>query len=162
MPHFTKVGKTEHWLIGVADAGGELPLGRSELWLLPAHFLHSEGNFHFYDPISRILFTGDLGVSMMSGEQAQTPVTDLRNHIALMEGFHKRYMVSSKVLRLWTHMARQLDISMLGPQHGAPLTGPALGQFFDSAESLQCGIDMFVERNYQLPQKTISTQTLQL
>jgi len=95
VPHFTKVGKTEHWLIGVADAGGELPLGRSELWLLPAHFLHSEGNYHFYDLISRILFTGDLGVSMMSGEQAQTPVIDLCNHIALMEGFHKRYMVFS-------------------------------------------------------------------
>ena len=89
MPHFTKVGKTEHRLIGVADAGGKLPLGHGELWLLLAHFLHSEGNFHFYDPISRILFSGDLGVSMMSVEQAQTPVTDLRKHIALMEGFHK-------------------------------------------------------------------------
>ena len=162
MPHFTKVGKTEHRLIGVADAGGKLPLGHGELWLLPAPFLHSEGNFHFYDPISRILFSGDLGVSMMSVEQAQTPVTDLRKHIALMEGFHKRYMVSSKDLRFWTRMPCQLDISMLVPQHGAPLTGPAIGQFFDSAESLQCGIDLFDERNYQLPQKTISTQTLQL
>ena len=64
MPHFTKVGKTDQRVIGVADGGGRLPLGRNELWLLPAHFLHSEGNFHFYDPVSRILFTGDLGVSM--------------------------------------------------------------------------------------------------
>lgn len=99
---------------------------------------------------------------MMSGEQAQTPATDLRKHIALMEGFHKRYMVSSKVLRLWTRMARQLDISMLVPQHGAPLTGSAIGQFFDWAESLQCGIDLFDERNYQLPHKAISTQAMQL
>jgi hypothetical protein len=54
-PHFTKAGKTENRVIGVPDRGGRLPLGHNELWLLPAHFMHSEGNFHFYDPVSRIL-----------------------------------------------------------------------------------------------------------
>ncbi len=76
-PHFTKVGKTENRVIGVPDAGGRLPLGHSELVLLPAHFLHAEGNFHFYDPISKILFTGDLGVSLTTGAEARKPVTDL-------------------------------------------------------------------------------------
>ena len=158
VPHFTKVGKTDQRLIGVPDAGGRLPLGQSELWLLPAHFLHSEGNFHFYDPVSRILFTGDLGVSLTSGKLAQVPVTDLRGHIPKMEGFHKRYMVSGKVLRLWARMARQLDISMLVPQHGAPMSGAAIGQFFDWVESLQCGIDLFDERDYQLPTAAIKLQ----
>src|SRR6218665_2088509 len=54
-PHFTKVGKSDNRVIGVPDSGGRLPLGRNDLLLLPAHFLHSEGNFHFYDPVSRIL-----------------------------------------------------------------------------------------------------------
>lgn len=151
VPHFTKVGKTDQRLISVPDSGGRLPLGKNELWLLPAHFLHSEGNFHFYDPVSRILFTGDLGVSLTSGKDAQVPVTDLRHHIALMEGFHKRYMVSNKVLRLWAQMARQLDIAMLVPQHGAPMAGAAIGQFFDWVETLKCGIDLFDERDYRLP-----------
>jgi len=52
-------------------------------------------------------------------------------------------------------MARQLDIHMLVPQHGAPLTGPAIGQFFDWAESLMCGIDLFDDRHYQLPTAVI-------
>ncbi|MBA4326805.1 MAG: MBL fold metallo-hydrolase [Polaromonas sp.] len=160
VPHFTKVGKTEGRLIGVPDSGGRLPLGQSELWLLPAHFLHSEGNFHFYDPVSCILFTGDLGVSLTSGKAAQVAVTDLRQHIPLMEGFHKRYMVSNKVLRLWARMARQLDISMLVPQHGAPMAGAAIGQFFDWVESLQCGIDLFDERDYQLPSAPIALPPL--
>jgi flavorubredoxin len=151
VPHFTKVGKTEGRIIGVGDSGGRLPLGRSELWLLPAHFLHSEGNFHFYDPVSRILFTGDLGVSMTTGQKAQIPVTNLAPHIALMEGFHRRYMVSNKVLRLWATMARTLDISMLVPQHGAPITGPAIGQFFEWVENLYCGVDLFDQQNYQVP-----------
>jgi len=46
-PHFTKVGKTENRVIGVPDSGGHLPLGRHELVILPAHFMHAEGNFHF-------------------------------------------------------------------------------------------------------------------
>ncbi len=151
VPHFTKPGKTDDRLISVPDAGGRLPLGESELVLIPAHFLHAEGNFHFYDPISRILFTGDLGVSMMSGHEASIPVTSLQNHLPLMEGFHRRYMVSNKVLRLWVNMARQLDISMLVPQHGAPLAGKAIQEFFDWAENLACGVDLFDQRNYQLP-----------
>ena len=155
-PHFTKVGKTDNRVIGVPDSGGRLPLGRHELWLLPAHFMHSEGNFHFYDPVSRILFTGDLAVSMMTGTQATQPVTDLKAHIPLMQGFHQRYMVANKILRLWVRMARQLDISMLVPQHGAPITGKqAINDFFDWIDSLMCGIDLFDERSYQLPTTAI-------
>ena len=92
---------------------------------------------------------------MMTGTQATQPVTDLKAHIPLMQGFHQRYMVANKILRLWVRMARQLDISMLVPQHGAPITGPAIAQFFDWAESLSCGIDLFDDRNYQVPSSRI-------
>lgn len=156
VPHFAKSGKTHERVIAVPDAGGRLPLGRSELWLLPAHFLHSEGNFHFYDPISRILFTGDLGVSLTSGAKAKTAVRELAPHIPLMEAFHRRYMVSNKVLRLWARMARQLDIAMLVPQHGAPIEGrAAIADFFDWVEQLQCGIDLLDQGAYRVPEVAI-------
>jgi len=157
VPHFTKVGKTTDRVIGVPDAGGRLPLGRHALWLLPAHFMHSEGNFHFYDPVSRILFTGDLGASLVSGSQARTPVTDLQPHLAFMEGFHRRYMVSNKILRLWVRMARELDIAMVVPQHGAPIAGKrAIQDFLTWIEGLQCGIDLFDSSAYRLPTNAIS------
>ena len=38
-PYFTKAGKTDERVIGVPDGGGALPLGESELILLPAHFM---------------------------------------------------------------------------------------------------------------------------
>lgn len=162
-PHFTKVGKTENRVIGVPDAGGRLPLGKTELVLLPAHFLHAEGNFHFYDPISKILFTGDLGVSLTTGAEAQKPVTDLMPHIARMEGFHRRYMVSNKILKLWVQMARQLPIDMIVPQHGAPIMGKqAIGDLFNWLEGLQCGIDLFDQRAYQLPAAEIDPVTRQI
>lgn len=162
-PHFTKVGKSDNRVIGVPDSGGRLPLGRNDLLLLPAHFLHSEGNFHFYDPVSRILFTGDLGVSMVTGVQAGQPVTDLKAHIPQMEGFHRRYMVANKILRLWVRMARQLDIDMLVPQHGAPIQGKeAIDDFFAWVESLMCGIDLFDEQVYQIPSARIDPISRQM
>ena len=162
VPHFTKVGKTEGRMIAVPDSGGHLPLGRHELVLLPAHFMHSEGNFHFYDPVSRILFSGDLGVSMTNGAEARVPVTDLAPHIPRMEGFHRRYMVSNKILRLWTRMARQLDIAMIVPQHGAPILGAkAIGEFYDWLDGLACGVDLFDERAYQVPTAFIDPATRQ-
>ena len=158
-PHFTKVGKTDNRVIGVPDTGARLPLGNSELWLVPAHFMHSEGNFHFYDPVSRILFTGDLAVSLTTGEEASHFVTDFAPNIPRMEAFHRRYMVSNKILRLWARMARQLDISMLVPQHGAPIRGRrAINDFFDWIENLMCGIDLFDDRIYQLPTGVMNTQ----
>ncbi len=155
-PHFTKVGKTDDRVVGVPDAGGRLPLGQHELWLLPAHFMHSEGNFHFYDPVSRILFTGDLGASLVSGKQAREPVTELKPHLPNMEGFHRRYMVSNKILRLWVRMARELDIAMIVPQHGAPIAGAgAIKDFLAWIENLQCGIDLFDSSAYRLPKNVI-------
>ena len=61
-------------------------------------------------------------------------------------------MVSNKILRLWTRMARQMDIAMIVPQHGAPIMGrQAIADFFNWLDGLACGIDLFDESNYQLP-----------
>lgn len=150
-PHFCKVGKTEDRIVGVPDSGARLKFGKTELWILPAHFLHSEGNFHYYDPVSKILFTGDLGVSMLNGQDCARPLKSLSPMPQGMEKFHARYMVSNKILRLWVQMVRGLEISMLVPQHGAPLVGDAIGQLLQWLEGLACGIDLMGPGSYQLP-----------
>lgn len=154
-PHFCKPGKTAGRIVGIPDAGARLKLGEGrsgfELLALPAHFLHAEGNFQFYDPVSKILFSGDLGASLGHGLNPEQPVTELGPHLARMEGFHRRYMVSNKVLRLWAQMVRQLEIDMIVPQHGAPMAGAAVGQFIDWAERLECGIDLMGVANYRVP-----------
>ena len=151
IPHFCKSGKTDGRIVGIPDAGMRVPIGRSELVALPAHFLHAEGNFQFYDPVSRILFSGDLGASMGDGQQAQQFVTKLGPHIARMDGFHRRYMVSNKVMRHWAQMARKLDISMIVPQHGSPIRGPAVREFIEWVETLNCGIDLMSDHHYAVP-----------
>ena len=148
-PHFCKPGKTEGRSVGIPDPGMRIRVGRNDLIALPAHFMHAEGNFQFWDPVSRILFSGDLGVTL--GGQPKQMIDDLASALPLMEGFHRRYMVSNKILRLWARMVRPLPIRMIVPQHGAPLTGPAVQQFIDWVENLSCGIDLMDDRHYTVP-----------
>lgn len=149
IPHFCKPGKTTGRVIGIPDRGMHIPIGASDLIALPAHFMHSEGNFQFWDPASGILFSGDLGVSI--GVDPSRSISELGPHIASMEAFHRRYMVSGKVLRLWAEMVRPLPIRMIVPQHGAPLVGNAIRQFIDWVGTLQCGIDRVTQRDYAFP-----------
>ncbi|WP_371132897.1 hypothetical protein [Hydrogenophaga sp.] len=124
----------------------------SRLWeRFAPHFMHSEGNLQFWDPVSRILFSGDLGVSMASSADAACTVTSLAGHIPRMESFHRRYMVSGKVLRLWAHMARTLAIRMIVPQHGALLAGAAVGEFIDWVSDFSCDVDHLTQANYTVP-----------
>lgn len=150
-PHFCKPGKTVGRIVGIPDPGMRIRLGRGELVALPAHFMHSEGNFQFWDPVSRILFSGDLGVSLGTSSDAAKPITSLGSALHRMEPFHRRYMVSSKVLRLWANMVRQLPIHMIVPQHGAPLAGPAVKEFIDWIGDLACGVDQLTQANYTVP-----------
>jgi len=155
-PHFCKPGKTDGRVIGIPDGGMFIRVGATELIALPAHFLHAEGNFQFYDPVSHILFSGDLGASLGTGVKPSEFVTSLKDHIPRMEGFHRRLMVSNKILRFWAKMVRQLKIDMIVPQHGAPMRGPAVQEFIDWVEGLSCGIDLMTDAEYRIPDRLSS------
>ena len=140
IPHFGLDRLVEKRLLPIPDEGQVLPLGASKVVLIPAHFLHSAGNFQLYDPISRILYTGDLGASL-DVEYAEVP--DFDAHLPKMEGFHRRYMASRRAMQVWTRVARQLDIEILAPQHGAFFRGKAMvNRFVEWADGLECGSDL--------------------
>jgi len=52
-------------IIALPDRGQSFALGQCTLKAVPAHFLHSVGNFQLYDPLSKILFSGDMGASLV-------------------------------------------------------------------------------------------------
>lgn len=151
IPHFTRPGKTDGRLQGIPDRGANLTLGEIKLKALPAHFLHAEGNFQFYDPVSKILFSGDLGANLCPRDDLDVPVVRIAEVMPYMEGFHKRYINSNKVCRYWANMVRQLDISMIVPQHGRSFEGKAVQEFIDWIEKLQCGVDLMTQDNYRIP-----------
>lgn len=138
----------EDRIIPLPDQGSRIAFGNSEIIVLPAHFLHSVGNFHFYDPISKILFSGDMGASLIE-EHADQPVQDFAAHIPHMLGFHQRYMASNKACRLWANMVREMDVQMMVPQHGSPFVGREMvQQFLDWISNLPCGIDLMNQTSF--------------
>lgn len=142
VPHYQKDAGRDRYLL-LEDEGASIRLGRGHLEAIPAHFLHSVGNFQFYDPISRILFSGDLGASMMPAGTAYAPIEDFDAHLPRMAAFHRRYMASNRACRWWARRARQLDIAMIVPQHGLPIAGEAhIARFIDWIERLECGVDL--------------------
>jgi flavorubredoxin len=133
----------------VPDEGMLVNLGGCELKLIPAHYLHSPGNFQVYDPVAKILYSGDLGASVGGGDKQF--VDDFEAHIPLMEGFHKRYMPGSKPLRMWAKTVRQLEINTIAPQHGAIFAGPEMvNRFIDWIDCLDCGFDLLGD-SYPIP-----------
>lgn len=136
-------------IIALPDRGQSLPLGQCQLKAVPAHFLHSVGNFQLYDPVSKILFSGDMGASLVDDAR---PVSDFAAHVPSMEGFHRRYMGGNKACRLWADMVRRMDVQMLVPQHGRPFVGrPMIDAFLDWISQLQCGMDLIGPDDYALP-----------
>lgn len=140
IPHFGIDDYVVKRIEAIPDEGMNLELNGKELKLIPAHFLHSAGNFQVYDPTAKILYTGDLGASL---GQDYGRVENFEDHVQYMEGFHKRYIPSAKALKMWVKMARTLDIEIIAPQHGAVFPERAVVEkLIDWLDTLDCGLDL--------------------
>lgn len=123
----------------IPDEGGTIDLDGITLEFIPAHYLHSSGNFHVYDPSAKILFSGDVGASL---DKDDTPmfVEDFDALIPKMKMFHQRWMPSNRAKNDWVKRVRNLEIDMMLPQHGRIFRGSDVQRFLDWFEALDVGI----------------------
>lgn len=123
----------------IADDGGTIRLGNVEVEMIPAHYLHSSGNFHIYDPHAKILMSGDVGAAL---EASDVPfeVKNFDDHIPKMKMFHQRWMPSHEAKQDWVDRVRKLDIEIMAPQHGRIFTGDNIRRFLDWFEDLEVGV----------------------
>lgn len=128
VPHF---GGDDTTFIGLPDEGMDINLGRLVLRAVPAHYLHSSGNFHLYDEKARLLFSGDIGAAMLPVEHSDLFVKDFDRHIRYAEGFHRRFMGSPEAQRRWCERVSSMKIDMLCPQHGAIYQGADVERFIN-------------------------------
>jgi flavorubredoxin len=124
IPHFfPQDASISHRVQEIPDEGGSLRLGESELRLIPAHFLHSPGNFQIYDPVSKVLFSGDLFASLLPEGEDYDFVESFEEHVKRMEPFHRRYIPSVRAVERWLERVKGLEIEAIVPQHGAIIRG---------------------------------------
>lgn len=128
IPHF---GCEKDTLIPIPDEGMEVKLaGVLPLRFIPAHYLHSAGNFQMYDPEARILFSGDVGAALLpDGANAELFVKDFDKHTQFMKAFHQRWMGSNDAKNAWIDRVAQLKIDIMCPQHGALFKGDDIARF---------------------------------
>ncbi len=136
IPHFGGMDKT---FVSLPDEGGTVSVGRLRLGAVPAHYLHSSGNFHLYDEKAKILFSGDVGAALLPPEQDGLFVTDFDRHILYAEGFHKRWMGSKAAVLDWCERASRMEIDMLCPQHGMIYQGTDVMRFINWFAELEVG-----------------------
>lgn len=137
VPHF---GGNQETFVSIPDVGAEIQVGGRRLQAIPAHYLHSSGNFHLYDPKAKILFSGDVGAALLPPGEDGLYVEDFDRHIRHAEGFHRRWMGSEKAKRDWCNRVSQLDIEMMCPQHGAIYRGDQVRRFIDWFAQLEIGL----------------------
>lgn len=136
IPHF---GGNNNTFIQLADSGGDVIVGNIKLKAIPAHYLHSSGNFNLYDPKAKILFSGDIGAAL-TPDNSNIHVTNFDSHIRFAEGFHRRWMGSNEAKRIWCERVSTLEIDMLCPQHGAIYSGADVQRFINWFDELRVGI----------------------
>lgn len=125
--------------VKIPDAGQRIAVGGKEFQLVPAHYLHSSGNFHLYDPELKVLFSGDIGAALLPPGEESIFVEDFRAHTAHMEAFHRRWMPSEKARDHWLERVRRLDIRFMCPQHGSIFRDDQVGKFLDWFGGLELG-----------------------
>lgn len=137
VPHF---GGQADTFIPIPDGGMDILVGGQRLQAVPAHYLHSSGNFHLYDPKAKILFSGDVGAALMPADETGLFVENFDRHIRHAEGFHRRWMGSDRAKRDWCARVAAMDIDMLCPQHGAIYQGEDVKRFIDWFANLEVGV----------------------
>lgn len=138
LPHF---GGNDQTLLPITDDGMDLNFNGLDLKVIPAHYLHSSGNFHLYDPKARIYFSGDVGASLLPNPgESKLFVDDFDFVIKHAKGFHQRWMGSNRAKTEWLDRISKLKIDYLCPQHGQIYTGEDINRFLNWFKDLKVGI----------------------
>ena len=136
IPHF---GGDKNTFVPIPDPGMPINLNGLELRAVPAHYLHSSGNFNLYDPKAKILFSGDIGAALLPPEESSIIVKNFDAVIKAAEGFHRRWMGSNAAKLSWCERVSKLEIDMLCPQHGAIFQGEDVQRFINWFSELDVG-----------------------
>jgi serine/threonine-protein kinase len=112
---------------------------------VPTPYCHFRGAVMYYDPASRVLFSGDLFGGLSTTRHLVADEAAWRG----VQIFHQLYMPSSEALRRAVAAVRRLDPPplVIAPQHGGLVCGDRIPELLERTERLQVGIDLVADRD---------------
>mgnify|MGYP001188994153 FL=1 len=103
-------------------------------------YMHFPGSFMTYDTKSKILFSGDV----FGGLSFDWSLYANEYYPEAMKAFHENYMPSRTILENAMNKLRELDISMIAPQHGS-IINKDIDKYIDILANLECGDYLLVD-----------------
>ncbi|MFQ5485131.1 MAG: MBL fold metallo-hydrolase [Desulfobacterales bacterium] len=126
----------------MGDDGLTIPLkSGGELKCISAPYLHSPGNMVVFDTLSGFMLSGDIGAAAESDDCFHLVIDDWQQEIEAMQGFHQRYMGSTRAAAKFVKKVSGLPITAILPQHGHLFRGDEVQRFLQWFEVLPCGVD---------------------
>ena len=146
---------SETSVIAIPDEGMDLVIdGGVTLQVIPAHYLHSPGNFSVYDSTAGVLFSGEIGsANVPPSERDGYVVRDFDRYAQYMVDFHRRWMAARHARDAWVARAMRLEVDAMVPQRGLVMEGGQVNLFLHwfSALELGAGIEAMYERGVPRP-----------
>jgi glyoxylase-like metal-dependent hydrolase (beta-lactamase superfamily II) len=118
-----------------------LPAGQ-RIQVLPTPFCHFRGAVAYYDPESRILFSGDLFAGLNKPGRVQ--LFGEEDDWSGIAQFHQIYMPTRSAVTYAIRQVRALrpKVDVIAPQHGFLLAGDFMHTVLERLEKLPVGMDL--------------------
>lgn len=139
----------------VSEKGGEVSFGDgSTLHLLAASYLPTAASLTLYDPMTRVLYTSDIGTAEGHWAEDDTLFCEKFSLVGhAMNAFHQSWFASGIARDDWVVQVKPLAIDIVAPRSGPCFRDKNVEHFMKWLSSLDIGI--LVQR----PQETYSRST---
>ena len=126
----------------VPENGGEVAMSDgSGLHMVAAPYLPSADSMTLYDPVARVLYTGDIGTAEGSWADDATPFTERLSMVShAMNAFHETWFASSQAIEDWLARIEGCEIDVVAPRAGPCLQGREVGHFLKWVEAMGTGL----------------------
>lgn len=139
LPHYMAYNVS---YIPVPDEGLTLTLkSGGQLKCITAPYLHSPGNMVLFDTVSGFLLSGDIGAAVYKDRKPRLVIDDWDQHVQAMQGFHQRYLGSSRAVAGFLKKLDGLPITAIVPQHGPIFRGEEAQKYIRWLSQLPVGVD---------------------
>lgn len=109
---------------------------------LTTPYCHSPGAFVSYDPISKVLFSGDI----FGGIEESWDFYADESYFLKAKQFHQEYMPSKDIFNYALGKIEKLDIELIAPQHGSVIEKMYISSLINDMKNLDCGL--YIEEKY--------------
>lgn len=126
----------------IPEKGGEVQLSNGTgLHLIAAPYLPTAASLSLYDPVTRVLYTSDIGTAEGNWVEDETPFCEKFSLVGhSMNAFHQSWFASGTARDDWMARVEPLAIDIIAPRSGPCFRGKNVAHFMNWLASMDIGV----------------------